>query len=82
MGSTLGYRPVCGPSCRVGSGRLAGELVLSFLVAVQNQAVQKAAWFSTIIAVLLGVIGFFPNIIDGFFVGGIVLVEVDWRSSA
>jgi len=74
--SSLNHHLVGSSSFRVGRRRLASELLFSLLVAVRDQAVQEASWLSSIVALFLGIIGFFGDIVDGFFVGRIVFVEV------
>jgi hypothetical protein len=56
---------------------LRRNLVVGFLVAMHDQAVQEASWLTVgLFVVFLGILDLAADIGRGFFVGFVMLVEV------
>lgn len=63
---------------RISSCSFTGKLVFRLLVAVHDESVQEATWLAGIVSRLLCIFSFLANVVHGFFVGRVVVVEVDW----
>ncbi len=55
------------------------KLFFGLLVAVHDQAVQEAAWLSSVVAFSLGVVRFFGDVVHGLLIGRIMLIEVGYQ---